>query len=79
MCDEGENYPTVGSGWRKSVSKTCKHGHRWTKANTYTTPTGYRMCHECRCAAVERWRHAHPELARKQDREQKRRARRKRA
>jgi len=32
----------------------CKHGHRWTKANTYRRPDGGRTCRRCNAACCAR-------------------------
>jgi hypothetical protein len=35
--------------------KTCKHGHPWTKANTYVMTTGFKVCMECKRASNRKW------------------------
>jgi len=40
----------------------CKHGHRFTRENTYRTASG-RHCRTCRAAAARRFRERHREAA----------------
>jgi len=37
-------------------AKFCKHGHAFTKANTYIRPNGNKTCRTCQTQTVQRYR-----------------------
>ena len=50
LCNKCEAPPaTIVEPKHYNTKKTrCKHGHEFTKENTYTTPNGRRNCRTCR-------------------------------